>query len=746
MRAALRLLLLMWLCCLSVGDVDVEMKVTPSFAGKNFVIWIKSGKDKRTHQCQISKNTKTTCSFPSKPEDIESIKVISLVGPRILYYALRVRVLFDKNWIYFKTSGGKSKLAIRRRDQVNELFPPGRTPAPILITPQPTPAPPIITPQPTPAPPIITSQPTPAPPIITSQPTPAPPIITSQPTPAPPIITPQPTPVLPLKTPTPTLQPSPPSPPPPPPLSPPPAPVAPIITQQPTQAPPLKTPTPTLQPPPPSPPPPPPSPPPPSPPPPPPPSPPPPPPPNIKVDTLDTIKSTTTATSIASAVGAGPSAGSAMKLILVSGSCDLSSKKKIPGVYNPTGLVVGGSEAAGTILSNAAIIVAVTILMKLFAMILKALSPKSTAFFNASDPEGFLRFPSGPLFVLQWFYQGTCLASLILTFYPPSILGFILGIVSAVTLFMIPFLVLYSMHKGVPGLAFYADDSRSRLFNFVFGTGEWVSRFHADHWVQKHSSVMRAYKQKCVWFLFIEFESSFAMAAIAAIKTENIIQCGHVRVAQAIIFLLTLGIEAKYWPHARHRDSVTDFILIGSQCAALMFAAVAFYREETKGDLHSASSGLLAVAGFVLSAKVVVDILCEVYILITGRRRKLQQKVWEIRNVPSDDITKEPPPLTLQPEPTATVQKGTIPTEDDFNITSRDVLISSTGTSPGSLRFVKCTPGGTPDGERSYSQGRKYKQSQSIHKKSSRVSEPGISNYRSDDVEAELILNNFMSI
>eukprot|EP01059_Diplonema_ambulator_P029239 TRINITY_DN48507_c0_g1_i1.p1 TRINITY_DN48507_c0_g1~~TRINITY_DN48507_c0_g1_i1.p1 ORF type:complete len:215 (+),score=48.05 TRINITY_DN48507_c0_g1_i1:2-646(+) len=164
----------------------------------------------------------------------------------------------------------------------------------------------------------------------------------------------------------------------------------------------------------------------------------------------------------------------------------------------------------------------------------------------------------------------------------------------------------------------------------LLGKGEWVSRKRELHWVQRYASVVKTYSEECVWFVCLDFASSLALAAIGSMNTSNLAACGHVKLFQAIILCTLLLAEAVAWPHSRMRDSVLDFVALGVQCVSLLLLAVGFYKGMGHGDeLFVIAGYLLLFATVLLVVKVVLDVLCEMYIFYTGRRRRLQLKAWQ---------------------------------------------------------------------------------------------------------------------
>eukprot|EP01060_Flectonema_neradi_P001689 TRINITY_DN11021_c4_g1_i1.p1 TRINITY_DN11021_c4_g1~~TRINITY_DN11021_c4_g1_i1.p1 ORF type:complete len:484 (+),score=76.42 TRINITY_DN11021_c4_g1_i1:44-1495(+) len=175
---------------------------------------------------------------------------------------------------------------------------------------------------------------------------------------------------------------------------------------------------------------------------------------------------------VAAALVGGASAGSSMRLIIVTGGCQLDGSRSLPFMFNPTQLIIDNSEPAGALTANISILIATTVLLCLLAKILRRLAPKSTSFFNANDPEGFLRFPSGPLFLSQWFYQGVGLSGFLSIFYPSSAGGVVLGVVGVCFCVCLPVVVCNITSKSVPVRGFYKSIIPSpKPFQYLLGCG-----------------------------------------------------------------------------------------------------------------------------------------------------------------------------------------------------------------------------------------------------------------------------------
>ena len=331
---------------------------------------------------------------------------------------------------------------------------------------------------------------------------------------------------------------------------------------------------------------------------------------------------------IAGVVGAG-AAGAATQLVVVSGWCRTAGHHdRLPVTLNPTGLVIGGHPAAGMIVGNVTITLGFLMLCSIVLCVVKSVSPSNVAekVEESMDAQGVLRFPSAPLFVFQLTFQGTTLGGMVLVLSPPETWAFALGACTLLASMLVPLFVFARVARDIPKRAVYLRDAEvTPPMRLLIGQGEWVNREKDADWVHRYSSVVRTYRQPMAWYALIEFAGSFTLAAIHAVKTESLVACGHAKVASAMVFLILLVLEATLWPHARFRDSFADFVALGAQFSAMLAMANGYYRGENGSAwTFSVANHMLAAAVAVIFTKALLDIISELYILFSGRRRRLQ--------------------------------------------------------------------------------------------------------------------------
>ena len=117
-----------------------------------------------------------------------------------------------------------------------------------------------------------------------------------------------------------------------------------------------------------------------------------------------------------------------------------------------------------------------------------------------------------------------------------------------------------------------------------------------------------------------------------------------------------LGVVLTAKPYARPRDLFVDFFVYTTQCVALIFMAVGYYREKPQDLLFQGATVLLLFSLGCLMLKVALSLVCEVLVVLTCRRHRLQQEY--LRS------TKEYPHDTELPAPSEASESGV---EEDSN-------------------------------------------------------------------------------
>eukprot|EP01062_Namystynia_karyoxenos_P083745 TRINITY_DN9693_c0_g1_i1.p1 TRINITY_DN9693_c0_g1~~TRINITY_DN9693_c0_g1_i1.p1 ORF type:complete len:1355 (+),score=136.47 TRINITY_DN9693_c0_g1_i1:61-4125(+) len=309
------------------------------------------------------------------------------------------------------------------------------------------------------------------------------------------------------------------------------------------------------------------------------------------------------------------------------------------------------------------------------------------------DVASIVRHPNTILLVALFLYQGMSYCSVQLIF--DSLRGadwaspFVLWVsgVYAGALLGFPFWlrrklidgVRKKVHSDLPGRAATEEKVYARVrpwdhpkpprwmqLVLLSEQGDWVSCFRSKHWINQCEAAVRPFEAEyAVGGASMDLITMFALGAANAIPTPSYTACGHVRVAAALVNLVTLVYHVWKRPYRCLRDDVCRIMLLLLLVAALLSIATGFYRaagsledwERTFGQARSnltsirtsslsgtnasASSipprpepgmapgpAMLSVAFVVVLVQVLGRILAEVVLLVQGYRANTQQHEW----------------------------------------------------------------------------------------------------------------------
>ena len=339
------------------------------------------------------------------------------------------------------------------------------------------------------------------------------------------------------------------------------------------------------------------------------------------------------------------SAALAARLLASTEECKIyGDKKHYPIALHPTQISIHGSEAAGMVVGNLGGFVAITTLHLFSCELVRLLQAAALklVFTSRTEPfvhdvQGLLRFPGGPALLFQVLYQGSSVGALQLLYSAPTLWLRVLGGVATGLCIAVPFFVLRAFVVDAPLKALVMVDSQTagrgqtarRVLHFLIGKGEWVSVSERNHWSLRYSAVIRPYKEKCLWFYFVQLASMFAISAIQAFAPTNYVACGHIKVASLGVILIMLSVVIKVRPYARSRDMVIDVMVMSFQCFALIFMAVGYYRENPRSGVFDGATVLMVLGVVCILVKVAMDGVYELYVLIVCRRDRLQDRYFD---------------------------------------------------------------------------------------------------------------------
>ena len=330
-------------------------------------------------------------------------------------------------------------------------------------------------------------------------------------------------------------------------------------------------------------------------------------------------------TAVIGVLSGGAAAGPALRLVTTAGLCRIgeqSSDRTYPRVLHPTQWVLLDSQSAGMVVGNFMFVAAFWLAM---VVVVKLVS--CTRFGNTLDTLGLCRFPSAPLFVFQFFLQGTSLGAMVLILEAPSPEAFVLGASALLFCVAVPVVLLYRIAKDVPGKAYYTQDpavDNRYWMCLLIGPGEWVSRSRAEHWAYRYSVVIRPFTQGWACFSVVEMSASLAIAAAAATRTTSMIGCGHKKMFIGTIFLVLLAAEMVTLPRSRVRDNYLSGCSLALQIIGMTFMASGYYNEDMGHPHFGIASTMIRAGAGMIMLRTVIDVVSEIYIFCVKRRQRLQ--------------------------------------------------------------------------------------------------------------------------
>eukprot|EP01061_Rhynchopus_euleeides_P039981 TRINITY_DN6865_c0_g3_i1.p1 TRINITY_DN6865_c0_g3~~TRINITY_DN6865_c0_g3_i1.p1 ORF type:complete len:733 (+),score=195.73 TRINITY_DN6865_c0_g3_i1:1-2199(+) len=357
---------------------------------------------------------------------------------------------------------------------------------------------------------------------------------------------------------------------------------------------------------------------------------------------VETVASIAT---IASSVTLGSGTGPAIRLMATSKACELDGEEQRVGRFlHPTQWYPADNEAAGMVLGNLALCAVATMLCFCATLVVRPIAPRvfPSFFTSGFDYIGFLRFPSAPLFVFLLLYQGASLGGMLLLLHGKSWGLMLLGVGGSLVCVLVPAVLAHTLRSGVPSKGVYVMDDEHLGFvrKFIIGPGEWCSTDMSCDWVNRYTGQLRFFKQELSWYILFDFAAAFAISCCLSVKPTTMTGCGHVKLAMGCVFCVEMLLEARFWPHARGRDSAADFTIRSLQAVGMVLFAVGYYTNERSHWAFDISASLLFISGVLLFAKMVLDLLTEVYVLLIGRRNRLQRLVFQ-RNTEVDLLERD---------------------------------------------------------------------------------------------------------
>ena len=320
----------------------------------------------------------------------------------------------------------------------------------------------------------------------------------------------------------------------------------------------------------------------------------------------------------------------------------------LPFGVHPLGFEIDGSQHLGALVGNTGLVLLLSGVMYCLSQVVES-QTQSVFLPQMFAYQGFTRFPSVFLYFFLLLYQGTVYVSQYLVIYPQSMGQFVGGIVGLVVCTALPVWTAWKVRKAVSWRATYntAEDEKTRgtLRTFLLGPGEWVAAERNDSFQPRFMAAMKPYGEPTCWFGVFFFLLMFAVGALTVPDTTDFIECGHLRMGMAVLFAVNALFVGWLRPYCRTRDNALYAVLHTVTAVAMVMQGLAYYNEDLEDDKFTLAMHILTAAMALVIAKAVVDLMCDVYVVWTGRRRILQEGLWakqdETRNVPSRQVDEQ---------------------------------------------------------------------------------------------------------
>eukprot|EP01060_Flectonema_neradi_P011188 TRINITY_DN18276_c0_g1_i1.p1 TRINITY_DN18276_c0_g1~~TRINITY_DN18276_c0_g1_i1.p1 ORF type:complete len:693 (+),score=92.97 TRINITY_DN18276_c0_g1_i1:44-2122(+) len=358
----------------------------------------------------------------------------------------------------------------------------------------------------------------------------------------------------------------------------------------------------------------------------------------------------------ASTIAAASASGSAGQIALIADT--RCGEEELPIVLHPlqiTGMAtVNRSLYLAAVLGNAIVVITFTLFTVLLTFAIHLYRT------HTSDRErtktyaeenlyyrSLLRFPSSTLVVFLCLYQGTSLSALKLVLEFESAGTVIAGLVSGAICVVVPAVLAITIKRDVEnGLgSFHIISSaepktlKTKIEHFIIGEGEWVSETWG--WIQRYTTMVRAYNTSYPWFILFEFLTSglLSIANAPSNKEHSTTICGHTRLFSGLICIALAVIQFIINPHTRYRDQFLAPTRVLMQGVSLIAMSVGFY---TATDwCFTLGSIFLTIAVSLLIIKLILDLATECYVFLVRRRTIHQKDYWSVIGADqSDPITK----------------------------------------------------------------------------------------------------------
>ncbi|KAJ9463259.1 hypothetical protein DIPPA_23902 [Diplonema papillatum] len=331
------------------------------------------------------------------------------------------------------------------------------------------------------------------------------------------------------------------------------------------------------------------------------------------------------------------SAVSLARLVLVARRCGAT---RVARPLHPLQFTIEGSVALGVVIGNGTLLLSVFAAYSVVIFIAAAVAHQVVPLASRKlDVQGAFRFPSLPMGLVLLQYQGLSHAAFILLYYPVHAAGCLFGGVCLLVCAVYPLwtadMVTMGTSRQSDGLkAMYqlADEGNTkpdtRVTLFLWGPGEWLNLRKNVRWVRRYASLFADYRPQVAWWLTVDLVAGLLVSAIAALPTGNMVSCGHANAGNAVVVLLLMLLTFVRAPHAKARDNWAAIAQQLLEVLGLAFGAIGAYAAEHIAWCENLAEAFFLCSALVLAVKLLLDVITEIAVHFTRRRKYLQDSAW----------------------------------------------------------------------------------------------------------------------
>ncbi|KAJ9450814.1 hypothetical protein DIPPA_03935 [Diplonema papillatum] len=345
------------------------------------------------------------------------------------------------------------------------------------------------------------------------------------------------------------------------------------------------------------------------------------------------------------ATSAAAGAGNQLKLFS-STKCPSAEEPDLGWAFHPLGdgfgilRTIDGSACLAAVVGNTLLLIACCMVHAGVVSLLYK--------YNDFAGHGAARFPAVPLFLMTFLYQGHVLCAAYLLIHPANALRFVIGLAAVLADFAAPAVLCHVLRTGVPSKARYrlehqgAEPPATKAYKlrvFFLGPGEWVSRRRSNPFVTRFTITLRAFSEPFCYYSGAEFALMFLCGFAMAVHQPTYLHCATVRLFCAVLNALLAFFEISLRPHCKPRDICLHTIRLSLQASGLLLFAIAFYTSSTTGPLMHAGVNCFFAATIVLLLKLLLDLVCQLYVFGTRRVSRLQEKEYGIGGLNGTDMS-----------------------------------------------------------------------------------------------------------